>query len=128
MILLTIDFDSTAEKTKLHNVLKVLNGKQVVQIKKHQKNRSTRENAYYWGVIVKELSNWSGYDPDQMHEVLKMKFLREDKVIKSTGELVPGFKSTKDLSVPEFEAYCENIRIWAISELEVYLPLPGETI
>jgi len=128
MISRTVNFDSDTDKKGLYSLLKALKGSYVIELKKYRKNRSVRENSYYWGVIIKELCSFTGFQPDEMHEVLKMKFLRDDKTIRATGELVPGFKSTKTLNTAEFEAYCEAIRVFALADLDCYIPLPNELI
>jgi len=63
--------------------LKNYEGKRVeVVLRKEKSQRSLNQNSYYHGVVVKTLSDFTGYDPEEMHEVLKFKFLRIRKRIK----------------------------------------------
>jgi|SRR5690606_31581110 len=43
-------------------------------IKKYRRNRSREQNSYYFAVVVKILSDYFGYNTDEMHEILKLQF------------------------------------------------------
>ena len=43
-----------------------------VTIETPKKQRSDSQNRYYWGVIVKMISDFSGESPNRVHEALKM--------------------------------------------------------
>ena len=85
-----------------------------------RKTRSTSQNSYYWGVLVKHISEETGYSEDETHAKLAYKFL----LIKDSK--TPYVKSTTKLSTTEFEEYNEKIRQWASSFLSLSLPLPNE--
>ena len=99
---------------------KVKNG--FIIVEKLFKQRSVQQNAYYWGVVIYELSGYTGFTSDEMHEALKWQFLR----IHSERGDIDSVKSTTDLSTTEFEDYLEQIRIWAASEFGVVIPEPNE--
>ena len=94
--------------------------------------RSTNQNSYYWKVIVSMLSEHTGFTPEDMHEVLKHKFLKKEVLLET--RVTGGFayqeigitKSTTSLTTSEFESYCTQIREWASSELCVSIPEPNE--
>jgi hypothetical protein len=90
--------------------------------------RSTQENRYYWGVIVKTLSQELGYNPEEIHEILKHKFLKEIINLKTKQgiDLIEITKSTTSLTTIDFEDYLSKIREWASIELSIYLALPNE--
>jgi len=97
------------------------------------KERSNQQNKYYWGVVIKELSNELGYTPDEMHEALKCHFLadikefkREVNGIMETRTLMVT-KSTTALDTQQFEDYMAKVRQWASIQLAIYIPLPNET-
>lgn len=99
--------------------IRTFDGKRIaVTVKLHKATRSTRANRYYWGVVVKMLAEHCGYDPDEMHQALAMKFLRiEDCPV--TG--VPRRKSTPKCDTTEFAEYVDCcIRLAA--ELGVVIP------
>jgi hypothetical protein len=91
-----------------------------VVLRKQKTSRSNNQNAYYWGVVLEILSEHLGYTPDEMHEILKFKFL---KTVKADMEYV---KSTTKLNTVEFEDYLTKIKQWAASELSCVIPDPNE--
>ena len=90
-------------------------------VRQPKKQRSLNENSYYHAVIVKMLSEFTGYETKEMHEILKWKFLRyeDDRGIERA-------RSTTDLSTVEAEDYYERIRRWASMDLHLFIPLPNE--
>jgi len=91
-------------------------------IRKPKKIRSLEQNRYYWGVIIKILAETWGWDAEELHEVLKFKF---NKIPGENG-LPDRPGSTTDLSTIDFENYLEEIRRWALTEYQIYIPLPNE--
>lgn len=91
-----------------------------VILRRIKKDRSNKENRYYWGVVVKLLSNHTGYSSDEMHDALRMLFLRD------TDRKILTIRSTTSLTTVEFEFYLTQIREWASMELDCYIPLPKE--
>lgn len=101
-----------------------LEGKKVeLTLRKSQSTRSTQANKYYWGVVVKLIAAHCGYDPDEMHEALKYKFL-SDKSLDANGLVKIG--SSAALSVDEFITYTNRIVMWAAQHLQVYIPDPNQ--
>lgn len=87
--------------------------------------RSTNQNAYYWGVVVDMLAKYLGYFPDEIHEVLKQKFLPAREVRLNEGVIIIP-ESTAKLDSAQFEDYLEKIRVWAATDLNFTIPLPNE--
>lgn len=99
-----------------------LEGKRIeLSIKKYRENRSDRQNRYYWGVVIKLLASHCGYTSDEMHEVLKHKFL-SGATDKFGLVLV---RSTAALDTDEFVQYTNQIVIWAAG-FGVYIPDPTQ--
>jgi len=102
-------------------------GKRVsLTVSYEKKNRSNNQNKYYWGVVCELISEVTGYEKDEIHEILKQMFLAEPKFIGSQ-EVVIG-KSSADLDTVQYEDYLEKIRRWAVQELNCYIPLPNEGV
>lgn len=112
------------EKPKDYNrAVRALAGKHVeLTIKKRRTKRTDPQNRYYFGVVVKLLAEHCGYETDEMHEALAMRFLRiEDCPI--TG--APRRKRTPKTDTEEFARYLDScIRLAA--ELGVVIPSPSE--
>lgn len=94
-----------------------------VEVGPKRKARSCEQNAYYWGVVLELLSDWSGYAPEEVHEALKAKFL--GSFDSSKGLLISN--STSDLDTAEYEAYLANVRKWAEGQ-GLFIPLPNEKL
>lgn len=98
-------------------------GKEVeVIVRKKVKKRSSEQNEYYWGVLLKLLSDETGFTQDELHDSFRDKFLsRQTKNFKILG-------STAKLTTGEFEDYLSTIRQWSSQFIGMYLPLPNEAV
>ena len=102
-------------KTK-SQILKYLEDKQEDEIfeikKKHPKSlRSIAQNKYYFGVIIKEISNFHWYTPIETHELVKQTLW---------------IKTTTDLEKDEFKFMIDMIRDLWKNTYNVYIPAPNE--
>ena len=108
-------------KSVVDNYMCTLIGQRVeVIIRKPRTKRSDVQNSYYWGVVIELLSKELGYDKDELHEILKYKFLQ------SNAMGMPYIKSTTKLSTGEFEEYLSKIKQWAAEFLHIVIPDPNE--
>ena len=116
------------DKQTLINYLKELGNDYLVDVKKQRNTRSNMQNNYYWSCIVQVLSNELGYFPDEIHDVLRAKFLSEYEMISINDNQIALNKigSTTALNTKAFEVYTEQIRVWAMTELGIRLMLPNE--
>jgi hypothetical protein len=99
-------------------------------IERKHATRSHAQNALYWGLYVKLLSDYTGFTPDEMHEVLKAKFLPKQLAIADPngdikGEFTIGTTTTR-LNKIEFGEYLRSIQQWAAEDLSVVIPDPDE--
>lgn len=122
------DFRNQKSKQKLFDYLKALDNVYKVDIKRDRKGRSNPQNRYYRGVVVKMISEETGYTPEEVHEILKTKFLSYEKVIEKTGEVFTISRSTTELNTQEFEEFLEMCRMFAAQDIEIVIPLPNECI
>lgn len=88
--------------------------------------RSNPQNSYYWGVVIELISEHTGFTLDEVHEILKHKFLAKRVFIKSAQEYVDITKSTTILSTVEMEEFLSQIRRWAVIDLGISIPEPNE--
>ena len=112
-------------KQKIREILLTFSNKKVsFVIEKFKRKRSNEQNSYYWGVLIKILSDELGYEPAEIHELLKYKFLGLEEIkIKDTRE--KRIISTQSLSTVDFMLYIEQVQRWA-STLNIYIPDPNE--
>lgn len=99
-------------------------------IERRHATRSLNQNAYYWSAVVETLSEHTGFTPDEMHEVLKAKFLPKKLAVTDgngeiKGEFVIGGTTTR-LNKVQFGDYLRDIQVWASTDLGVYIPAPNE--
>ena len=102
----------------------------LLTIERQHATRSLSQNAYYWGVVVQTLSEHTGFTPDEMHEVLKAKFLPKKLAVTDgngeiKGEFVIGGTTTR-LNKIQFGDYLRDIHVWASEDLRVHIPAPNE--
>lgn len=84
--------------------LRSFRGKHVeILARKRKTTRRPQANRFYWGYVLEEIAEASGYSKEEAHDALKYQFLRED----GDGPLVK-VRSTADLSVEEFSVYLER--------------------
>lgn len=75
-----------------------------VSIRKRRTKRSDQSNRFYWGHVLTEIAEATGYTKDEAHDALKYQFLKAD----GDGPLVK-VRSTAALSVTEFSEYLERV-------------------
>ena len=99
-----------------------------VTVQKITHPRSNSQNRYYWAVIVKEIAQHTGHDPEQVHELLKQMFSPKWHILTNShatiGTAIP--TSTTRLDTLAFVEYTEKCRLWANEFLGLQIPLPNE--
>jgi hypothetical protein len=106
--------------------LRNFEGKRIeITIDKIKSTRSQQQNRYYWGGVVKILSVELGYTSEEIHDLLKLKFLKRNIVIGVEEEVI--VKSTTELTKSEFMDYIASIQQWA-SELNIIIPDPNTQV
>ena len=97
-----------------------------VEILRLRATRSQQANRFYWGVVLHTLSQHTGYTPEELHDLMKCKFLPKERAfLDGNGEVVEKFVlggSTRSLDVGEFATYVNQIRDWAGAALACYIP------
>jgi len=119
-------FLDNAEQFKKH-LQSFPTGKRVeVTVEKLTHPRTNQQNRYYFGVVVKEIAQHTGHDPEQVHELLK--YLHSPRWQIQTGPILPTRipTSTTRLDTLQFVEYTEKCRLWANEFLGLQIPLPGE--
>lgn len=112
-----------SEREQRQAYFKTLAGKNVeIIVRRERAQRTERQHRYYFGVVVPLIAEHCGYEKDEMHDLLAMRFLRmEDDPI--TGS--PRRKHTPDTDTKEFSDYLDScIRFGA--GLGVVIPEPHE--
>jgi hypothetical protein len=102
-------------------------GEYTLTLERKHATRSLAQNALYWGIYVKTLSDYTGYAPEEIHELLKAKFLpKRIELVDANGEVseITIGGSTTRLNKLQFTEYLERVFIFAC-ELGVSIPEPN---
>lgn len=103
-------------------------GPYTVTIERRHATRSLLQNAYYFGVILPALADYTGYTVDELHEYCKGRFNPKQVIVANAhGEIIDEQRiglSTTTLNRLTFGEYCESIRQWAARDLGVVIPDP----
>ncbi len=114
------------DPVKYQGRLARLEGRRVrVSVGRVQSGRSLSQNKYLWAVVYGTLSEWSGHEPEELHEFCKDKFLPSEEKRLPNGEVMVRPPSTKSLTVEEFSKYVDEVVRWA-SQQGVYVPEASE--
>lgn len=111
-----------------------------VEIEEHRRPRSHPQNAYYWGVVVKTISDSTGYESEEVHEYMcGQVFGWKDRRVPKTPRNPQGFESvpvrttTTDangrravLGTVEFGEFIEAVRRFAATKMQLNIPDPDQ--
>lgn len=105
-------------------------GKYEIRVERWVSSRSQKQNRAYWACIVAPISEHTGYEPDEVHELLK-RFCNPktvEMVNKDTGETeeVTLGASTAGMNVEEFNLFFKRCQQFAAEKLDCYCPDPNE--
>jgi len=110
----------TDQKTKEKHIQSLEDCEVSVVIKKWRKCRSGEQNKFLWGVVYQTISDFTGYETEDLHNHFKAHFLS-----KKVGKLTTTY-STSGLNSKEFTEYIEKIRRFADTQLELRIPNANE--
>ena len=101
-----------------------------VTVERMHATRSAAQNRYLWGGVYDAISEHTGYDPEEVHALMKQLHLpRHRAVCDKNGEVKGDFViggSTARLNKIEFGEYIERVRRWAAETLGLDIPDPVE--
>jgi hypothetical protein len=106
---------------KFDKFLLAMEGKCVdVIVRPWRKNRSNQQNRFLWGVIYQLISDSTGYTREEVHDSMRLLFLKDE------SRAIPTLKSTTGLTTTEMNLYWEQIQQFAAEKLGVVIPDPSE--
>ena len=115
-----------------------LKGKQIEAIfRKKKKTRSSEQNRYYWGVVVRMVCEGfqalgnpvnpdNAEDIELTHEYLKRRFLQPIQVADVNGEVHELGYTTTNLTTSQMMDYIAQVQQFAAEFLNIVIPDPGE--
>lgn len=93
-----------------------------VTVRRQFVSRTPQANRYYWGVVVEHVAGYIGESAEDTHELLKQQFLKPRPIELLDGRELSMPPSTRLLSVEDFAAYIERVRVWAAQFLGLSIP------
>lgn len=105
----------------------------VIKFERKGSKRSSPQNRYYHGVVIKEITlrlrelGHTWINDEDVHELMKLKFNYE-QVVSEHGEVLELPKSTATLTKTQFAEYVDKIRMWAADFLSISIPGPNENL
>lgn len=96
-------------------------------IRKKKKHRSLQQNRLWW-LYMGMLGEYLGYTKDEIHEIVKFKFLKKETVDETTGEVFQYIQSTSKLSTVEFLELVQQLYQWSAETFGLTLPEPNEQL
>lgn len=86
--------------------------------------RSLSQNAYYFGVVIKTIADYTGDHPQDIHRWYKARFAISFHSF--NGVPFEDSKSTAEMTKAEFMEYVELIRLHALEAMGLDIPLPNQ--
>lgn len=118
----------------LNKVFEQFDGKEIeITVDLAKKKRTNPQNSYWWGVVIPMvhmgiLETGELISKEQIHEMLKMKFLSFDIPIDADGHFETFTKTTSGLTTTEFNDLIEKVQQWGAEWLGIIIPSPNENI
>ena len=81
--------------------------------------RTNKQNKLWWS-WMKIIGNELGYSKNEIHDILKYKFLLREEI--NDGETTQHLKSTATLTKTEFNKLTQDVFFWANDTLNINLP------
>ena len=94
-----------------------------VIVRKRSRRRTNPQNAYFHGVVLPMLARAAGYEPEEMKDALKMRFL----VSHQDGPL-PTVRGTSSLSTAEFNEFIDHCIRLGAEMFDIVIPDPRGAI
>lgn len=118
---------------RIGEAIRKLDGKRVVvTVAEAKKTRSGQQNRYYWGVVVKLITDTfrdagNMVNAEDVHDFLKAHVGKLAQVlVTADGEVFRAPGSTTKLTTAEFSDYVEAVRAWAKEVLDLDVPSPED--
>ena len=92
---------------EFNKYIATLDGEVEIIIRPLQPRKSSAQDAYYRGVVLKIFADHTGYTKQEMHAVCKKQF---------------DITSTKDLSKYEYSDYITRVKRWASIDFDCIIP------
>lgn len=116
------------EKNRLQSITELSaylqEGEFTVTVIRQKDKASANQSGYLWGCVYKIISDYTGEDPESLHQLFKKKFLSER--VEVGGERLIILKNSSRLSKKEYSEFIDKIVVWAWHELGLDIPMASK--
>ena len=113
-----IIFDNKADF--ISSIAKMEDGiKIIIEVREAKDIRTNSQNRLWWK-WMEIISSEIGYEKQEIHDILKYKFLLREEMI--DGEMHQNLKSTTTLTKKEFNKLTQDVFYWANDTFKINLP------
>jgi hypothetical protein len=126
-----VDLAALTAKRELQSEIGRLTGLYEVRIKPVKLTRSTQQNRYFHGCVVRQFQEFMRsqgqiFSHDQCYQYLRDRFIPRPPILDiETGEVIDYMPaSTAALSPDEFTEFVEDVRNWLADTFNVNVPDP----
>jgi len=96
--------------------LERLRGQRVrISVRRERRGRSLSQNRRLWAIYT-VIAQWSGHEPEEIHEALKHMFIPRRFLELPNETLLDGAPSTAILDVEAFSSYMSRVELWALEQ------------
>lgn len=101
-----------------------------VIVREHKEHRSSSQNRLYWGLWLKEIADYTGFEQDELHEMFRSEFLPailgDEKRFSLFGKERVKRHSTTDCTTKQFTEYLNRVERFVNAEIGISLSHPED--
>ena len=98
-----------------------------MELRPFAETRRAKANAFLWAVVYKLIAEASGYTPDELHEIFKVRHNSKLVADPATGEEMRIGLTTTKLTIEQFSVYLEACMVDGAEWWGVSFPEPRES-
>jgi hypothetical protein len=117
-----VDFSDSESKRKYWEYLKTLEGIRIMNDEPKGHVRSIGLNKYYFGVVLRYISEYTGFDVETLHDYFKIKFFPYVNFIQDQD------LTTASCSEKTMWRLVNKVRHWALLKFKLDIPDPKSVI
>ena len=115
-----------SDKNDLYQELKRFQLPYKVKVEPIFQKRTDTENRYYWGIVIKTISEFTGFYTHEIHNILLVMFAKIGESEDDKGREYHIVESTKGMSTMRYEKYLDDIKVFFLTEFKLLIADIGE--
>lgn len=115
------------DKSDLYQELRRFQLPYKVKVEPLFQKRTDSENKYYWGIVVKNISEFTGFYTHEIHNILLIMFAKLGEGVDDKGREYHIVESTKGMTTMRYERYLDDVKRFFLTDFKLLIPNIGET-